>query len=161
MWGLVSYPWGDSTVVLIGEDPYRSPTLNNRAYMSSMFSITFFFRKGSSSILLRLKNDWRLNHFSSLLSWVPGVFSRDTSRTAAGRHVKTVRLASLNVKAKGAILLIFLSVDSAAMHDDTALVTRSEVFLDPHTKELVRGDLSSTLPFALNNVQKSQNWQGR
>ena len=81
-------------------------------------------------------------------------FSREMLR---GRHVKTVRLASLNVKAKGAILLIFLSVDSAAMHDDTALVTRSEVFLDPHTKELVRGDLSSTLPFALNNVQKSQN----
>ena len=100
----------------------------------------FFFWKGSSSILLRLKNDWRLNRFCSLLSWVPGVFSRDASRTAAGRHVKTLRLASLNVKAKGAILLIFLSVDSAAMHDDTALVTRSEVFLDPHTKELVRGE---------------------
>ena len=82
--------------------------------MSSMFSIIFFFRKGSSSILLRLKNDWRLNRFCSLLSWVPGVFSRDASRTAAGRHVKTLRLASLNVKAKGAILLIFLCVDSAA-----------------------------------------------
>ena len=38
------------------------------------------------------------------------------------------------------MFLIFFSVDSAAMHDDTVLVTRSEVFLDPHTKELVRGD---------------------
>lgn len=67
-------------------------------------------------------------------------FSREMLRGRMQAGTSRLRLASLNVKAKGAILLIFLSVDSAAMHDDTALVTRSEVFLDPHTKELVRGE---------------------
>ena len=103
-------------------------------------SLSFFFQKRfifhTSPTEKWLKTQSLL--FFAILS--TRVFSRDASRTAAGRHVKTLRLASLNVKAKGAILLIFLSVDSAAMHDDTALVTRSEVFLDPHTKELVRGE---------------------
>ena len=37
------------------------------------------------------------------------------------------------------MFLIFSNVDySAAMHNDTVLVTWSEVFLDLHTKEFVR-----------------------
>ena len=36
------------------------------------------------------------------------------------------------------MFLIFSNVDSETMHNDTVLVTWSEVFLDLHTKEFVR-----------------------
>ena len=141
VWGLVSYPWGLHSSFIQGGSVPKSNPLTTQHIWVYVFYYFFFSEKihllyvyYTSPIEKWCPFSERLNRLCSLLSWVPepGFLARsfeDGCRPAR----QDFKISFL--KAKGTILLIFLSkLHSAAKHDDTVLVTRSKVFLDPHNQ---------------------------